>query len=81
MIALQGVYNKGGLELFGKAPFEKSNVVVIFPGETDRPKMTEEDRKLFKKFSGSIKRHIDEKKSCWRHWRKNMRVLIDTNSY
>ena len=62
MIALQGVYNKGGLELFGKAPGEKANVVVIFPGETDRPKMTEEDRKLFKKFSGSIKRHIDEKK-------------------
>ncbi len=28
----------------------------------DWPKMTEEDRKLFKKFSGSIKRHIDEKK-------------------
>ncbi|MBP5201076.1 MAG: hypothetical protein J6Z82_10575 [Schwartzia sp.] len=62
MIALQGVYNKGGLELLGKAPVEKANVVVIFLGETERPRMTEEDRKLFKKFSGSIKRHIDEKK-------------------
>lgn len=61
MIALQGVYNKGGLELFGKAPVEKANVVVIFPDEMDRMKMTEEDRRLFKKFSGSIKRHIDAK--------------------
>ena len=62
MIALQGVYNKGGLELFGKAPVEKANVVVIFPDEIDKMKMTEEDRRLFKKFSGSIKRHIDAKK-------------------
>ncbi len=62
MIALQGVYNKGGLELFGKAPVEKANVVVIFPDEMDKMKMTEEDRRLFKKFSGSIKRHIDAKK-------------------
>ena len=62
MIALQGVYNKGGLELFGKAPVEKANVVVIFPDEMDKMKMTEEDRRLFKKFSGSIKREIDYKK-------------------
>ena len=62
MIALQGGYNKGGLELFGKAPVEKANVVVIFPDEIDKMKMTEEDRRLFKKFSGSIKRHIDAKK-------------------
>ncbi|MBR1761234.1 MAG: hypothetical protein IJ741_08660 [Schwartzia sp.] len=62
MIALQGVYNNGWVELAGKAPTEKANVVVVFPGETSRQKMTEEDRKLFQKFSGSIKRHIDEKK-------------------
>ena len=62
MIALQGVYNNGWVELAGKAPTEKANVVVVFPGETSRPKMTEEDRKLFQKFSGSIKRHIDEKR-------------------
>ena len=62
MIALQGVYNNGWVELAGKAPTEKANVVVVFPGETSRQKMTEADRKLFQKFSGSIKRHIDEKK-------------------
>ncbi|MBQ7516336.1 MAG: hypothetical protein IJS96_08650 [Schwartzia sp.] len=62
MIALQGVYNKGWVELFGQAPAEKANVVVVFPHETKRSKMTAEDRQLFKKFSGSIKRDIDERK-------------------
>lgn len=62
MIALQGVYNNGRVELFGQAPVEKAKVVVVFPSGKGTSKMTEEDRKLFKKFSGSIKREIDYKK-------------------
>ena len=62
MIALQGVYNNGWVELLGTAPAEKANVVVVFPHEMKQSGMTEEDRKLFKKFSGSIKRDIDGKK-------------------
>ena len=62
MIALQGVYNNGWVELAGKAPTEKANVVVVFPDEARRPKMTEADRKIFRKFSGSIKREIDGKR-------------------
>ena len=62
MVAVQGLYENGSVKLSEKAPMEKANVIVIFPGETAEKKYTEEDtaRKLFEEFTGSVSREIDK---------------------
>lgn len=64
MIAVQGLYENGKIQLTEDAPMEKANVIVIFPeGEaikrTHMPKKIAKD--LFEEFTGSITREIDEK--------------------
>ena len=63
MIAVQGVYENGRIQLAETAPMEKAQVIVIFP--EGRPAVKTESgrsaRKIFDEFTGSIKREIDEK--------------------
>lgn len=64
MIAVQGLYDNGMIQLKEDAPMEKANVIVIFP-ESEVTKETHIPgkiaRDLFDEFTGSIKREIDEK--------------------
>lgn len=63
MIAVQGLYDNGKIQLMEDAPMEKADVIVIFPErevikETHMsPKIA---RDLFDKFTASIKREVDE---------------------
>lgn len=64
MVAVQGIYENGQIQLKEAAPMEKANVIVIFP-ENHVAKNEQSDqmsRKLFEEFTGSISRIIDEKK-------------------
>ncbi len=64
MVAVQGIYENGHIQLEEAAPMEKANVIVIFP-ERDvmkNEKSNQLSRKLFDEFTGSIDRVIDEKK-------------------
>lgn len=64
MIAVQGVYDNGRIQLAENPPMEKAKVIVIFPEESNNngSKVTKETaRILFDEFTGSIKRDIDEK--------------------
>ena len=64
MIALQGYYNDGKLELMEQAPSRTASVLVIFPEEypADPAEQTlEEDWRTFERFAGSLSRVIDEK--------------------
>ena len=61
MIALQGYYNDGRLELTGEAPSRTASVLVIFPEEYLADQTLEEDWKTFERFTGSLSRVIDEK--------------------
>ena len=64
MIAVQGVYDNGKIQLVGNAPMEKAKVIVIFPEENSNngSSLTKEAaRTLFDEFTGSIKRDIDER--------------------
>lgn len=64
MIAVQGLYDNGKIQLTEDAPMEKAKVIVIFP-EEETLKETHMSKKmardLFDEFTGSIKREIDEK--------------------
>ena len=63
MVAVQGVYENGQIQLAEAAPMERANVIVIFP-ENHIVKNEQSDqisRKLFEEFTGSISRIIDEK--------------------
>lgn len=64
MIAVQGLYDNGKIQLTEDAPMEKAKVIVIFPEEKS-PKESSMSKKtardLFDEFTGSIKREIDEK--------------------
>ena len=63
MVAIQGVYENGHIQLEKAAPMEKANVIVIFP-EHNAMKNEQSDqisRKLFEEFTGSIARAIGEK--------------------
>ena len=63
MVAVQGVYENGQIQLAEAAPMERANVIVIFP-ENHIVKNEPSDqmsRKLFEEFTGSIDRIIDEK--------------------
>lgn len=64
MIALKGEYDNGIIKLANQAPLKKSSVIVIFPdAEIDKQNKLSEDeaREIFKKYTGSIHRMIDEK--------------------
>lgn len=64
MIAVQGLYDNGKIQLTEDAPMEKAQVIVIFPEEKSPQKanMSKKMAKdLFDEFTGSIKREIDEK--------------------
>lgn len=63
MIAVQGLYEDGRIQLQDEAPVKKASVIVIFPEERLVGKRENEIhyRELFDDFSGSISRTIDEK--------------------
>lgn len=64
MIAVQGVYDNGRIQLSENAPVEKAKVIVVFPEaeKVEKRQMTvEAARKLFDEFTGSIDRDIDER--------------------
>ena len=58
MLALQGYYENGKLNLPENAP-TKGKVYVIFTEENSREKINISDLQLFEKFSGSVKSDID----------------------
>ena len=62
MIAVQGLYENGKIELSEKAPMNRANVIVIFPeSPAGKEEMRlESARKLFDEFTGSISREINE---------------------
>ena len=60
MLALQGYYENGKLELSGEAP-ARGKVYVIFTENISDEKINNNDKKLFEYFSGSITRTINEK--------------------
>ncbi|MBR0185017.1 MAG: hypothetical protein IJQ24_03200 [Synergistaceae bacterium] len=60
MLALQGYYENGRVELIGEAP-ERGKVFVIFTENVSINKVDKADKKLFDKFSGNVTRIIDEK--------------------
>lgn len=65
MIAVQGTYDNGILKLAERAPTSQADVIVIFPeaaADKKRELSREDTRKLFDSFTGSIERHIDERK-------------------
>ena len=62
MIALQGYYENGKLDLFEEPPVRNGKVFVIFTEDISDEKIKSYDLDLFEKFSGSITRIIDEKK-------------------
>lgn len=63
MVAVQGLYENGRIELIEDAPMEKANVIVIFPEDQTLEKNISENsaKKLFDEFTGCISRKIDEK--------------------
>ena len=62
MIALQGYYENGRIELSEKAPMRRAKVLVVFQEElTTRKEVSAADWETFKRFSGSITRAIDDK--------------------
>lgn len=64
MIAVQGLYDNGKIQLTEDAPMKKAKVIVIFPEEEtlkDTPMSKKMAKDLFDEFTGSIKREIDEK--------------------
>ena len=63
MVAVQGVYENGQIQLAEAAPMERANVIVIFPENhiVKNEQSAQMSRKLFEEFTGSIDRIIDEK--------------------
>ena len=62
MIALQGYYENGRLELSEKAPMRRAKVLVVFQEEIiTKKEVPAADWETFKRFSGSITRTIDAK--------------------
>ena len=63
MQAVQGIYDNGILELYGKAPATKSRVIVLFTEDETRKSMSKDDAlKILHKHTGSIKSDIDFEK-------------------
>lgn len=64
MIALQGKYDNGIIKLANQAPVKKADVIVIFPDvekDAEKELSNEKARSIFDKYTGIIKREIDEK--------------------
>lgn len=64
MIAIQGIYDNGRIQLSEAAPMKKAKVIVIFPDNEDveKEQMTKDDaKKILNKFTASINRDIDER--------------------
>lgn len=71
MIAVQGMYDNGKIQLTEDAPMEKTNVIVIFPeGEAIKKTHISSQiaRNLFDEFTGSIKREVDKKSERTKNW-------------
>lgn len=62
MIAVEGLYENGRIELSEEAPMEKANVIVIFPEDQTLKKniIANSAKQLFDEFTGCISRDIDE---------------------
>lgn len=63
MIAVQGLYEDGRIQLDEAAPMKRAKVIVIFP-ESESKKTYKEmkpARKLFEEFTGSVQREFDER--------------------
>lgn len=63
MIAVEGLYENGRIELSEEAPMEKAKVIVIFPEDQTSKKnvIANSTKQLFDEFTGCISRDIDEK--------------------
>ncbi len=64
MVAVEGLYNNGKIELSQSAPMEKAKVIVIFPEtkKEDRKRLSiDKARDLFHEFSGCLDGDLDEK--------------------
>ena len=61
MIALQGYYEDGRIELTGKAPVGRARVLVVFQEELPTREASAAAWEFLKEFGGSINRVIDEK--------------------
>lgn len=63
MIAVEGLYENGRIELSEEAPMEKAKVIVIFPEDQTSKKnvIANSAKQLFDEFTGCISRDIDEK--------------------
>ena len=63
MQAIQGIYDNGILKLDKQAPFLKSRVIVLFPENETRKKITtDEAMRIFSTYAGSVKGDIDLEK-------------------
>ena len=56
MVAVQGLYENGRIELSEDAPMKKANVIVIFPEEqaTEGLIIGKSAKELFEEFTGCI---------------------------
>lgn len=63
MIAVEGLYENGRIELSEEAPMEKAKVIVIFLEDQTSKKnvIANSAKQLFDEFTGCISRDIDEK--------------------
>lgn len=63
MIAVQGLYEDGRIQLDEAVPMKRAKVIVIFPENESKKPYTEmkSARKLFEEFTGSVQREIDER--------------------
>lgn len=64
MVAVEGVYQNGKIELLQDAPMEKAKVIVIFPEtkkENGKRLSIDKARDLFHEFSGCLDENMDEK--------------------
>jgi len=64
MLAIEGQYDNGRVELDEKAPVDRSRVIVLFPAEKSAKKekmSTEEAVRILDKCKGSIKGSLNAK--------------------
>ena len=61
---IQGIYDNGKIELEGAAPMKRAKVIVVFTEAEpmDNKASIEDDLRIFRKYSGSIKREVDFEK-------------------
>lgn len=61
MVAVQGYYEDGRVELTGKAPARRARILVIFQEDLPAKEASAADWESLREFGGSITRVIDEK--------------------